>query len=78
MRSRLPVVIGTGAILVLGLRNDGLAAFSDTATSTGNTFTTGTLDIKLSDGSGAASDSVSASIAFNGMAPGDSVTRPLK
>lgn len=77
MRSRLPVVIGTGAILVLGLRNDGLAAFSDTATSTGNTFTTGTLDIKLSDGSGAASDSVSASIAFNGMAPGDSVTRQI-
>jgi len=64
-------------LLVFGLRNDGLAVFTDTATSTGNTFTTGTLDIKLGDGSATPSDSVTASVAFNAMAPGDSVTRPV-
>ncbi|MFN8506985.1 MAG: TasA family protein [Dehalococcoidia bacterium] len=77
MRTKLPVVLGAGALLVFGLRNDGLAVFTDTATSTGNTFTTGTLDIKLGDGSATPSDSVTASVAFNAMAPGDSVTRPV-
>ncbi|MCC6387130.1 MAG: hypothetical protein IT302_07080 [Dehalococcoidia bacterium] len=77
MRTKLPVVLGAGALLVFGLRNDGLAVFTDTATSTGNTFTTGTLDIRLGDGTATPSDSVTASVAFNAMAPGDSITRPV-
>ena len=39
-----------------------------------NTFTTGTLDLKLSDNNETDLDSVSTSVTFTAMAPGDTVT----
>ncbi|MBX7112110.1 MAG: M73 family metallopeptidase [Dehalococcoidia bacterium] len=53
------------------------AVFTDTATSTGNQFQTGTLNIKLADDNEGAADDVSASISFSNMAPGDSVVKPI-
>lgn len=51
-----------------------LAVFTDSAPSNGNTFTTGTLDLDLSDNNETDLDSVSTSVTFSAMAPGDSVT----
>ncbi len=47
----------------------GFAFFSDVATNTTNTFSTGTLDVSTSPGS--------AFISYSGMAPGDSVVAGL-
>jgi predicted ribosomally synthesized peptide with SipW-like signal peptide len=54
-----------------------LAVFTDTAPSNNNTFTTGGLDLVLSDDDETGLDSVSASVTFSGMVPGDSVTDRL-
>ncbi len=51
-----------------------LAVFTDAAPSTGNSFTTGTLDLDLSDNNETDLDSVSTSVTFSAMAPGDTVT----
>lgn len=48
------------------------AFFSDTATSTGNTFSAGTLDLKLSDLNESVLDTISASWTGSDMAPGGS------
>ncbi|RLG29440.1 hypothetical protein DRN97_11865 [Methanosarcinales archaeon] len=50
-----------------------LAYFSDTETSTGNTFTAGTLDLKISDGEDWG-DGVTATWTLSDMKPGDSVS----
>ena len=55
-------------------RTGGLAVFTDAAPSSGNTFTTGTLDIDLSDANETEQDAVTASISYSAMAPGDTVT----
>jgi spore coat-associated protein N len=57
-------LVGTGA----------LAYFQDTETSTGNSFTAGTLDLKLADYDEDATDGVSATWTMTNMAPGVSST----
>ena len=71
-----PVAIIAGLVVLAGVAiNTGtLAVFTDTAPSSANTFTTGTLDLKLSDNDETDLDSVSKSVTFTGMAPGDTVT----
>ena len=54
-----------------------LAVFTDAAPSNNNTFTTGTLDLDLSDNNETDLDSVSTSVTFAAMAPGDTVTDKL-
>ncbi len=46
------------------------AFFSDTATSTGNTFSSGTLDLKLSDDNESAIDDITASFGGTNLVPG--------
>ena len=59
--------------LVIGLVGAGtLAWFQDTETSTGNTFTAGTLDLKIRDQDEAFGDGVTATWTATNMAPGDS------
>ena len=65
--------------LVIGLVGAGtLAWFQDTETSTGNTFTAGTLDLKIRDWTGTESgtwkDGVTATWTLSGMEPGVSET----
>lgn len=58
--------------IVASMQADGqrtLAVFTDVTSSTGNTFTTGTVDISTSP--------TSALVTFSNMAPGDKVTAPL-
>ena len=50
-------------VLSLGLMGSSFAWFSDTETSTGNTFTAGTMDLEITSGGGP--------ITFANMAPGD-------
>ena len=71
-----PVAIIAGLVVLAGVAfNSGtLAVFTDAAPSNNNTFTTGTLDLKLSDNNETDLDSVSTSVTFTGMAPGDTVT----
>lgn len=49
-----------------------LAYFSDTETSSGNTFTAGTLDLKIKDNNEPWSDNVSRTWVLENLAPGDS------
>lgn len=46
------------------------AFFSDTGTSSGNTFSTGTLDLKLTDGDETTQDNVTASFGNGSLVPG--------
>jgi predicted ribosomally synthesized peptide with SipW-like signal peptide len=66
-------LIGSLAIvLVLGMTGGAFAFFSDTETSSGNTFTAGTLDLKIKDGSMFWSDGIStAEWHLSNMKPGD-------
>jgi len=72
-----------GIVMVLTLAGAGtLASFSDTETSSGNTFETGSLDLKLADtdewfGDDPLGDSVSATWVLDGAFPGESVTASL-
>lgn len=54
------------------------AYFSDQGTSSGNTFSAGTLDLKLSDDNESVQDSVTATWSKSNMAPGDTATGTLK
>jgi spore coat-associated protein N len=64
-------------MLVIGLAGGGAAAyFLDTETSTGNSFTAGTLDLKLTDINVMIQDGVSATWTMTNMAPGASETFP--
>ncbi|MGE0228674.1 MAG: TasA family protein [Dehalococcoidia bacterium] len=67
-------VIGLVAAMITAATS---AVFTDAATSTDNTFNTGTLDIQLKDDNEGPADDVSASITFENMAPGDSVAKPV-
>jgi len=59
--------------LVIGLVGAGTNAwFQDTETSTGNTFTAGTLDLKIRDQDEPWGDGVTATWTASNMAPGDS------
>ena len=63
--------------LVIGLASAGAFAwFSDTETSTGNTFTAGTLDLKVSDTSEGYKDGVSATWTMSNMQPGVTTVGP--
>jgi hypothetical protein len=53
------------------------ATFTDTATSTGNAFSTGIVDLKLTDSDQTDQDTVTASLTLSNMVPGDSITRPI-
>lgn len=65
------LAVGAGSLVGAGTA----ALFTDAATSTGNEFVAGTLDVSLSnDGTTFNTSTVSASIAGTGMAPGDSRT----
>lgn len=64
------LVMGSGSLVGAGTR----AVFTDTATSTGNAFTTGTVTLRLTDADQTALSSVGASVGGTGMAPGDLVS----
>jgi hypothetical protein len=53
------------------------ATFTDTATSSGNAFITGIVDLKLTDNDQTDQDNITASLTLSNMVPGDSVTRPI-
>jgi spore coat-associated protein N len=58
-------------ILAMGMMGSAFAYFSDTETSTGNTFTAGTLDLKIRDGGQEWADGIDvAEWAMSNMAPG--------
>ncbi len=50
------------------------AYFSDTGSSTGNTFSTGTLELKLSDNNETAQDNITASFGGTNLYPGQALT----
>ncbi len=71
MKSKILISIMTIA-LVASLAGTGLyALFSDTETSTGNTFTAGTLDLSIAAGTGALP------FTFTNMKPGDIVSNTI-
>ena len=74
MLKNLTVVAVLVALVGVAANSGTLAVFSDAAPSNNNTFTTGTLDLKLSDNNETDLDSVSTSVTFTAMAPGDTVT----
>lgn len=60
------------ALLIIGLVGGGTwAYFSDTETSTGNTFTAGTLDLALTDAVEDGTDGETLTYVFSGIAPED-------
>jgi predicted ribosomally synthesized peptide with SipW-like signal peptide len=67
-------------VLCIGLVGGAFAYFSDTEESTGNTFTAGTLDLKLNDGDPDEwDDGASATwVSPDGWAPGDTVDATLR
>jgi hypothetical protein len=67
------LTISLGSLFSVGTQ----AVFTDTGTSTGNVFSTGSVNLKLTDNDETAQDNVSASATLTSMAPGDSVTAPL-
>ena len=76
MADRRILMLGITAILVASLLAGAgsFAYFSDVETSTGNTFTAGTLDLKVSDWDELTfKDGVSATWTFSNMKPGDTV-----
>ena len=74
MLKKLTVVAVLVALVGVAANSGTLAVFTDAAPSNNNTFTTGTLDLKLSDNNETDLDSVSTSVTFTAMAPGDTVT----
>jgi predicted ribosomally synthesized peptide with SipW-like signal peptide len=60
-------IIGVVAAIAVGAT---VAYFSDTETSIGNTFTAGSLDLKLSNDGQTYTDGVAATLTFSNMAPG--------
>ena len=61
--------------MVAGLIGAGISAFfSDTETSTGNTFTAGTLDLQVKDNNEGWGDGVTATWTMSNMKPGDELT----
>ena len=73
-------------VLCIGLMGAAFAAFSDTGSSTGNTFTAGTLDLKIdNDPSSAGVDWVDSGLrtiqsmtaAVNNLKPGDSISNNI-
>jgi spore coat-associated protein N len=66
--------LSIAALLVIGLVAGGTwAYFSDTEASTGNTFTAGTLNLKLTDSNETDQDGVTASFSGTNLAPGSVV-----
>lgn len=63
--------LSTIAVVAIIAVGGTIAYFSDTATSTGNTFTLGNLDLKLSDNDESVQDSISASFGGTNLKPGD-------
>ena len=66
-------------MLALGLMGSVFAFFTDSATSTGNTFTSGTLDLELSDANDGFGppDSVTVTWTMSNMEPGVTTVGPL-
>jgi spore coat-associated protein N len=77
IRVRVTSLLVLLAVVVMGSSNvysgGTLAVFGDTATSTGNTFTAGSVDYTLTDANESAQNTVSASVGGTAMAPGDLV-----
>jgi predicted ribosomally synthesized peptide with SipW-like signal peptide len=63
----------SGLLLIALVAGGTYAYFSDTETSTDNTFTAGTLDLQLTDADETAQDGVTASFTDANIVPGDSV-----
>lgn len=61
------------ALVAISLEST-LARFTDSASSSGNTFSSGTLNLKLSDSNETVLDAVSASLVVTGLRPGGSST----
>ncbi len=71
MRKKL-LLLTLALLLVAGMAGAGtFAYFQDTETSTGNTFTAGTLDLKVSDDNEPFGNGVSQTWVLTNMAPGD-------
>mgnify|MGYP000044055549 CR=1 FL=1 len=70
MKRTLIAIILVGAVSAL-VGAGTYAYFFDTADSTGNTFTAGTLDLKISDGDEPYADSVYGTWSMSNMKPGD-------
>jgi len=77
------LVIALAVVLALGMIGGAFAAFSDTETSSGNTFTAGTLDLDINVLSSTCSDAgkitineqangLNDSVVFSNLVPGDS------
>ena len=64
------LVVGAGSMVGAGTQ----AIFTDSATSTGNSFTAGTVDLQLQDVDETSTTTVAASISDTLMAPGDPAT----
>lgn len=71
MRRALLSVMAIGIVVMLAGAG-ALAYFSDTESSTGNTFTAGTMDLKIKDGDQDWSDGIGAEWTMTDMKPGDS------
>lgn len=69
----LALVLAIGGLVGAGT----LAYFSDTATSSGNSFTAGNLDLKVSDANEGFGDGVSATWVMSNMTPGVTTVGPL-
>ena len=76
MKEIIKSLIVIGAVLT-ALGAGTLAWFSDTETSSGNTFTAGTLDLKVNDWNEGFGDGVSATWVMSNMAPGVTTVGPF-
>jgi spore coat-associated protein N len=64
------LILALALVTVLGMVGGAFAYFQDTETSTGNTFTAGTLDLKVGDGNEDYGDGVSTTWMMSNMIPG--------
>ncbi|MBI3968306.1 MAG: hypothetical protein HY329_21930 [Chloroflexi bacterium] len=74
------LLFGIAFLLMLtgaAVQTSTIAYFTETATSTNNTFTTGAIDIKLTDSNETSQAAVTGSLTFSGMIPGDFRAQPL-
>ena len=76
MKEIIKSLIVIGAVLT-ALGAGTLAWFSDTETSSGNTFTAGTLDLKVNDWNEGFGDGVSATWTMSNMTPGVTTVGPF-
>lgn len=70
MNKKIAISVGSILTSLALMSGAAFAFFSDTGTSSANVFSTGTLDLKLTDADQTAQDSVTASFGSNSLVPG--------